>query len=742
MKKENLINEITRISTLMNISNRSILMNNLLNENRIILNEGIGPVSSILRNFEPKIISLIDRITLKESKNLNLKFDNLNLPTPTRLSNLNEKFAYIIENYIDQRIPMPKEVTEFVTNLIKILGEKDEVFAKDVASELLVGFEELIKTGKLLKNNAFESFNLKFGKNITNILKVEYRKKLFNSINIVDATGIKNLTLDEINALSKSIEKGAPFFKNLKNILTPKTLDNLISSVENIKKLMLSLENPKVGVNNQGNIANSEVYGQIENNINSNMLKFANTYHKEVSYLMTVLKTHSELPTTSNAFKNAYKTISELPLVSRKLEILSKLTGNGQKFNILNNVWEGVKSSFNINKFLKKENKIPYISNKQAKLEFENIPIFDQSGKLISGIEFKNLKDVKNLANALLQGSSKGILLSNPAWTKVIAEVGKNGARTQLATELIIRYFKFQLLLGFFNTLISEIPGIWTDIEKKVQGCMSGMRTLDTTTMLRNYKSSMKLSPPLTKEEDKKLIEIQKSITGSTKNYLTKDQQTKVENIMGLPKKHSVISSENIPPDCFDKYAIKQYILLQRINVKYNDLNQVEGLYKNIAQSIVNSSESKTLADMAPGMVASIAEFLWQTKFGSFESTGDDKSKLESEAIKTLNVIKRENEIVLNDVEKFSDAIVLPTDSMTNVTQTNTLTSAPTNTFTPQPRPSVVYEPNEESFKEFLKNQSPPETYNSYNSDTRAWFSKEAKYRFKDGNFEFLKKTN
>ena len=36
MKKENLISEITRISTLMNISNRSILMDNLLNENKNI----------------------------------------------------------------------------------------------------------------------------------------------------------------------------------------------------------------------------------------------------------------------------------------------------------------------------------------------------------------------------------------------------------------------------------------------------------------------------------------------------------------------------------------------------------------------------------------------------------------------------------------------------------------------------------------------------------------------------------
>ena len=149
MKKENLINEITRISTLMNISNRSILMNNLLNENKIILNEGISP--AVIKNFETKIISLIDRITAKESKNLNLKFDNLNLFTPTRLTNLNEKFAFIIENYIDQRIQMPENVMEFVVSLIKNLGEKDKVFAKDVASELLVGFESLMKTGKLLR---------------------------------------------------------------------------------------------------------------------------------------------------------------------------------------------------------------------------------------------------------------------------------------------------------------------------------------------------------------------------------------------------------------------------------------------------------------------------------------------------------------------------------------------------------------------------------------------------------------
>jgi len=181
---------------------------------------------------------------------------------------------------------------------------------------------------------------------------------------------------------------------------------------------------------------------------------------------------------------------------------------------------------------------------------------------------------------------------------------------------------------------------------------------------------------------------------------------------------------------------------MQFISVKYNDLNLIQGLYKNISQSIVNSSETKTLADIAPGIAASIAEFLWQTKFGSKESTDDDKSKFEAELIKNLNVIKSENEIVLNDVEKFSDAIVLPTDSMTNVLQTDTLTSAPTNTFTPQPRPSVVYEPNKESFKEFLKTKTPTETYKTYNSEIRFWFSNDSKYRFKDGNFEFIRKTN
>ena len=719
-------------------------MDNLLNENKIILNESIGPgpVSSILRNFEPKIISLMDRITLKESNNLNFKFDSLNLPGTTTLSNLNEKFTYIIETYIDRSIAMPKEVTEFVTNLIKILGEKDEVFAKDVASELLVGFEEIMKSGKLLKDGAFESFNLKFGENITNRLKVEYREILFKSID--GKYDIKNLTQREITDFAKSIKDGTPFFKNLKNIVIPKKLDSLISSVENIKKLMLSLENPNV----QGN---EEVQTDLVNDIISNMTKFATTYHNEVEYLMGVLKTHSELSSTSNVFKKAYKTISEYPMVYRKLEILAKSTGNNQKFSILNNVWQGVKSSFNFNKFLKKANKTPYISKTQAKLDFNDIPKFDQAGKLISGTKFENLKDVKSLSNALGYGSSKGIKFSNPAWEKVITEYTKKGARIQLATELIIRYFKFQLLLGFFNTLISEIPGIWSvfgaeGMEKKAKGCMSGMRRLDTTTMLRNYKEgSMKFgSMKFTEEQDKKLIEIQKeaNLTGNTHNYLTKDQQTKVEKIMGPPKTHSVINKKNIPSDCFDNYAIKQFILIQYINVKYNDLNQVKGLYKNISQSIVNSSETKTLADIAPGVVFSIAEFLWQTKFGTTESTDDDKSKFEAESIKILNSIKSENEKVLEDVKKFNEAIVLPTDSMTNVPQTDTLTSAPTNTFTPQPPPQVEYEPNEQSFKEFLNTKTPPETYKSYNSDTKFWFSKDAKYKFKDGTFEFMKKTN
>jgi hypothetical protein len=449
MKKENLINEITRISTLMNISNRSILMNNLLNENKIILNEGISP--AVIKNFETKIISLIDRITAKESKNLNLKFDNLNLPTPTRLSNLNEKFAFIIENYIDRGIQMPEDVTEFVVSLIKNLGEKDEVFAKEVASELLVGFESLMKSGKLLKDNAFESFNSKFGKNITNILKSEYRKMLFNSIDSTSpyVTDIKNLTLNEITALSKSIKEGGPIFYNS----LPKAIDRLIISVESMKKLMLSFENPNI-------ISNLEAKKELTKNIKSNMLTFAKTYHNEVDYLMEVLKTHSELTSTSDAFKVAYKTLSEIPQVFRKLEVLSKSTGNEEKYTFFNNLWIGFKNAFSkANKGVKKAT---------IKTEFDS-----------PNVEFDKLKENVGYLGTYLRilgvGVSKGLpgaKFNNPLWHKALMQYGRKGVTTQVISEMVTRMFKYQLLFTIINLIIGVLSNFKFD--DKVLECEDG----------------------------------------------------------------------------------------------------------------------------------------------------------------------------------------------------------------------------------------------------------------------------
>ena len=96
---------------------------------------------------------------------------------------------------------------------------------------------------------------------------------------------------------------------------------------------------------------------------------------------------------------------------------------------------------------------------------------------------------------------------------------------------------------------------------------------------------------------------------------------------------------------------------------------------------------------------------------------------------------------IAKTIQKKSDS--LPIDgTQTGTTKTDTTKTVPINTITPQPKSSVVYEPNEQSFREFLKNQSPPETYKSYNSDTQFWFSDDKRYKFKDGNFELIPKRN
>jgi hypothetical protein len=129
----------------------------------------------------------------------------------------------------------------------------------------------------------------------------------------------------------------------------------------------------------------------------------------------------------------------------------------------------------------------------------------------------------------------------------------------------------------------------------------------------------------------------------------------------------------------------------------------------------------------------------------------EKEQKLVSDRIKCLNKLKGIKEIkdekakalayldfekcIEKTIAKKSNAPIPP-----DVTQTDTTKTVQTNTITPQPQPSVVYKDNEESFKEFLKTQIPPETYNRYDANTQRWFSKDAKYRFIDGKFELKKR--
>ena len=151
---------------------------------------------------------------------------------------------------------------------------------------------------------------------------------------------------------------------------------------------------------------------------------------------------------------------------------------------------------------------------------------------------------------------------------------------------------------------------------------------------------------------------------------------------------------------------------------------------------MMGSSKWGHATRLFPGFLDDVLAFLWDTNVSdiSFNKWGKDIDKKENAAlqVKILNLLNTLNAETkkINSEEKpngsnnDSDSTNVPqTNTLTSV-PTNTLTSVPTNTFTPQPPPQVEYEPNEQSFREFLKNQSPPETYKegSYNKDS--WVGK------------------
>ena len=159
----------------------------------------------------------------------------------------------------------------------------------------------------------------------------------------------------------------------------------------------------------------------------------------------------------------------------------------------------------------------------------------------------------------------------------------------------------------------------------------------------------------------------------------------------------------------------------------YN-LNFIPEDYKNAVMVLSWLGAWTNYDDLLAGTYNTAESF-----YNRLNDNTEKEQKLVSDRIKCLDLLKGIKEMtpknkalasvafekcIAKTITKKSD---LPS---TDGTQTDTTKTVQTDTITPQPQPSGVYEPNEKSFIEFLKNQSPPETYKegSYNKD--AWVGK------------------
>ena len=669
MKNKNLINEIKRISTLMMISNKNNFIYESLNENKIILDNK----KSLLTESYPPVGPYIDRL-VKIYEKLAQKGEHFNLKTKIRNTNLVPvsdilTTGQVLINILEKAKTMPQltnEVLEIVIPLWKIQAEQDKSFAKTLADSVYPGFEIYVSRIGMPQSKTYEEIIEKytdsFGKNVIKNLEAKSIEKSRNDLfNYSKITSlISPLTAKQITSIE---EYTTDTWKKL--FQSSETI--LITDLENIYKLVKNYKNLTMST------GNSEITKENKRVLNLKLDDFAKTYNQEFISLIELFQN----PNAPQHVKDAYQDIIKIPSVAKKMQIMSTFSNNKgfwKKFTTLrSNIYIGLK-----NAFWSKTNK--GVTRDNIKDDFDNLTKPMIIGQDVAG-RFQTFLNIfeSGVAKGKRKVRIEGKKFDNPQWEQALIRYGRDGVTTQQISELGGRMIKYQLLYSILNIFIGIASGF--QYEERLNQCKKGC------------------NDPKNQDKNGKII--------------------------------------IIPKACQSKNSFTEFLFLRYLKHKrFTDTNLVLRSINNIGNDMMGSSKWGHATRLFPGFLDDVLAFLWDTNVSdiSFNKWGKDIDKKENAAlqVKILNLLNTLNAETkkINSEEKpngsnnDSDSTNVPqTNTLTSV-PTNTLTSVPTNTFTPQPPPQVEYEPNEQSFREFLKNQSPPETYKegSYNKDS--WVGK------------------
>ena len=444
MKKENLINEIKRISTLMLISNKNNFIYESLNENKkSLLNEGIPPLEPLIDKF----VSSYEKLERNAFKSdLSAKI-NRQTTFQTFETNLSGKLREIL-NQAKNMTNLPADVLDIILPLYKINSQKDKTFAKSMSDGLYVEFERVMNSPSYKPEDVIADYTRRFGENVVKNLKVKHTEKtfedLFNFQNISKITP-EPLTAKEVDIIKKNTSSG------FKNILKG-SVEKLIIDVNDIYKLVNSLQH-----------STSDGKDQTEIVLNAKLENFAKSYNVEFQYLINVF-TNQNAPAH---VKELFEKIKTIPSVSRKMEVMAGFTDNITLIDKLTSICKNIKIGL---KNAGYDDILIYPIYK--KIRKPSPPTEDELVKQLidKTVKLEDIHDLGTISRTLKTGWQKGYpTLKNPLWQKALIKYGKQGVRTQAITELLARMMKYQLMFSFYSVITGLLASY--NFRKQLKSC-------------------------------------------------------------------------------------------------------------------------------------------------------------------------------------------------------------------------------------------------------------------------------
>jgi len=662
MKNKNLINEIKRISTLMMISNKSNFIYESLNKNKIILD---NKKSLLTENYPPvgpyidKLVKIYEKLVQKgENLNLKTKIRNTNLVPVSDILSTSQVLKNILEKAKTMQTLTP-EVLEIVIPLWKIQAEQDKSFSKTLADNIYPVFEMYVSRIGMPQSKTYEEIIEKYTKSFgKNVVKHLEAKNIEKSRS--ELFDYSKITSLISPLTDKQITSIEEYTTQAWKKLFQSSETILITDLENIYKLVKNYKNLTMST------GNSEITKENKRVLNLKLDDFAKTYNQEFISLIELFQN----PNAPPHVKEAYQDIIKIPSVFKKMQIMSTFSDNKgfwKQFSTLrSNIYIGLK-----NAFWSKTNK--GVTRDNIKDNFDDLTKPMIIGQDVGG-KFQTFLNifVSGVAKGKRKVRIEGKLADNPQWEQALIRYGRDGVTTQRISELGGRMIKYQLLFSILNILIGIASSL--KYEERLNQCKKAC------------------NDPKNQDKNGKII--------------------------------------TVPEACQSNNSFTEFLFLRYLKYKrFTDTNVVMRAVNNIGNDMMGSSKWGHATRIFPGWRDDVLAFLWETNVSdiSLNKWGKDidekeNALLQARILKLLNTLNAETKEIVDAPDAADEAAPRVASDSTNVPQTDTLTSVPTNTFTPQPQPSGVYEPNEKSFIEFLKNQSPPETYKegSYNKDTWA----------------------